>query len=176
MCAGSVALSFSRKNGAFALFYRWRMSITMRKGRFGEGEMTLPCPAGARGAAGVRKRRCLPLRGKSASELARRILAGPRERVFCGAFCPSGNFPGAPGNGKRAAIYADRVSKPPQAASPCSWACRRLHAQPPQAERIADCLPPARGAGRRQLRANGTGCRHCRPGGLCPHPLKGFIP
>ena len=39
------------------------------------------------------------LRGKSASELARRILAGSRERVFCGAFCPSGNFPGAPGNG-----------------------------------------------------------------------------
>ena len=32
---------------------------------------------------------------------ARRILVGSRERVFCGAFCPSGNFPGAPGNGKR---------------------------------------------------------------------------
>ena len=30
--------------------------------------MTLPCPAGARGAAGVRIRRCLPLRGKSAAE------------------------------------------------------------------------------------------------------------
>ena len=28
----------------------------------------LPCPVGARGAAGVRIRRCLPLRGKSASE------------------------------------------------------------------------------------------------------------
>ena len=37
-------------------------------------------------------------------------------------------------NGKRAAIHADLVSKPPQAASPCSWACRRLHAQQPQAE------------------------------------------
>ena len=36
-----------------------------RKGRF---LATLPCPAGARGAAGVRGRRCLPLRGKSASE------------------------------------------------------------------------------------------------------------
>ena len=35
---------------------------------------------------------------------------------------------------------------------------------------------PARGADRRQPRANGTGSRHCRPGGLCPHPLKGFIP
>ena len=36
-----------------------------RKGRF---LATLPCPVGARGAAGVRGRRCLPLRGKSASE------------------------------------------------------------------------------------------------------------
>ena len=35
---------------------------------------------------------------------------------------------------------------------------------------------PARGADRRLLRANGTGRRHCRPGGLCPHPLKGSIP
>ena len=48
----------------------------------------LPCPVGARGAAGVRIRRCLPLRGKSASELARRILAGSRERVFCGGVLP----------------------------------------------------------------------------------------
>ena len=48
----------------------------------------LPCLVGARCAAGVRIRRCLPLRGKSASELARRILAGSRERVFCGGVLP----------------------------------------------------------------------------------------
>ena len=35
---------------------------------------------------------------------------------------------------------------------------------------------PARGAGARLHGAEGAGCRHCRPGGLCPHPLKGFIP
>ena len=60
-----------------------------RKGRF---LATLPCPVGARGAAGVRGRRCLPLRGKSASELARRIWAGSWERAFCGAVCPSGGL------------------------------------------------------------------------------------
>ena len=49
-------------------------------GKVGEREMTLPCPAGARGAAGVRIRRCLPLRGKSASELARLILGVSREK------------------------------------------------------------------------------------------------
>ena len=47
-------------------------------GRNGGGEMMHPCPAGQGYAAGVRIRRCLPLRGKSASELARLILGGSR--------------------------------------------------------------------------------------------------
>src|SRR5699024_9911964 len=47
---------------------------------------TLPCPAGARGAAGVRGRRCLPLRGKSASDLARRILGYRGGKLFAGRF------------------------------------------------------------------------------------------
>ena len=51
----------------------------------------------------------------------------------------------------------------PKAAGPCSWACRRLHAQPFHSERNAADPPPARGAGLRLLRAKGTGCRHCRP-------------
>ena len=38
----------------------------------------------------MRKRRCLPLRGKSASELARLILGVSRGRAVCGAVCPSG--------------------------------------------------------------------------------------
>ena len=43
---------------------------------------TLPCPRqGQGGAAGVRDRRCSPLRGKSASELARLILEASRERA-----------------------------------------------------------------------------------------------
>ena len=60
----------------------------MRKERV--GEMTHPCPAGQGYAAGVRDRRCLPLRGKSASELARLILGVSRGRVERGALCPSG--------------------------------------------------------------------------------------
>ena len=52
--------------------------------------MTHPCPAGQGYAAGVRDRRCLPLRGKSASELARLILGVSRGRVERGALCPSG--------------------------------------------------------------------------------------
>ena len=58
-----------------------------RKGRF---LATLPCPVGARGAAGVRGRRCLPLRGKSASEWRAGFWACSRERAVCGAVCPSG--------------------------------------------------------------------------------------
>ena len=43
--------------------------------------------------------------------------------------------------------------------------CRRNRNEAP--------MPPTRGAWTREHRANGTGRRHCRPGGLCPHPLKG---
>ena len=52
--------------------------------------MTHPCPAGQGYAGDVRDRRCLPLRGKSASELARLILDVSRGRVERGALCPSG--------------------------------------------------------------------------------------
>ena len=53
--------------------------------------------------------------------------------------------------------------KTPQATGPCSWACRRLCARPPQAERNAARPPPARGAGLRHHGANGNGRRPCRP-------------
>ena len=53
--------------------------------------------------------------------------------------------------------------KPPQAAGPCSWACRRLRPPSPQPNRNAAHPPPARGVGVRRIRANGAGRRHCRP-------------
>ena len=60
----------------------------------------------------------------------------------------------------------------PQAAGPCSWACRRLLPPPPHPNRNAARPPPARGAGARLHGAEGTGSRHCRrgPGGgaACP--------
>ena len=52
--------------------------------------------------------------------------------------------------------------KTPQAAGPCSWACRRLPAPPSHAERNEAPMPPARGAWVRVPRAEGSGCRHCR--------------
>ena len=51
----------------------------------------------------------------------------------------------------------------PQAASPCSWTCRRLLLPPPQPKRTAAGPPPARGAGLRHPGAKGTGWRPCRP-------------
>ena len=53
--------------------------------------------------------------------------------------------------------------KTPQAASPCSWACRRLLPPPPHPNRNAAPKPPTRGAWVRDPRAEGTGCRHRRP-------------
>ena len=47
--------------------------------------------------------------------------------------------------------------KTPQAASPCSWACRRLSPSPPHAERNEAPMPPTRGAWVRVPRAEGTG-------------------
>ena len=52
--------------------------------------MTHPCPAGQGYAAGVRRRRCLPLRGKSASELARLFWACRVGEQGVEALCPSG--------------------------------------------------------------------------------------
>ena len=52
--------------------------------------------------------------------------------------------------------------KTPQAAGPCSWACRHLFSPPPHSERNAAPKPPTRGAWARRLRAEGTGSRHRR--------------
>ena len=256
----------------------------MRKERL--GGMTHPCPAGQGYAVGVRDRRCLPLRGKSASELARLILVCRGGKQGVGALCPSGTvgrrarktkhtllrsmrppsprnhpaggtagfartrsrdqslenpflgdggrFPAASPSPERrrrqalarglAAVCAhscpkrnesqpvcplrveqtgvnseptalaagtagpagsartrsrdqslenpflgnrppfSRSPRPPtpQAAGPCSWACRRLLASPPQPERNAARPPPIRGAGVRQHGAEGAGFRYYR--------------
>ena len=75
--------------GRAALRFGWGGSGSRRRQAHEQGPAackgmrwaTLPCPAGARDAAGVRDRRCSPLRGKSASELARLILEASRERA-----------------------------------------------------------------------------------------------
>ena len=83
-------------NGS-GLWFFFRHVPSCRKGK----KATVPCdaalPCRAKGAAGVRIRRCL-LCGQRRFKVARRIMAGSREKVFCGATCPSGNFPGAPGD------------------------------------------------------------------------------
>ena len=56
-----------------------------------------------------------------------------------------------------------RLPKTPQAASPCSWTCRRLYPPPSHQKRKEASMPPARGAWMRRLRAEGAGSRHCRP-------------
>ena len=58
--------------------------------------------------------------------------------------------------------FRNRPSPTPQAAGPCSWACRRLLASPPQPERNAARPPPIRGAGVRQHGAEGAGFRYYR--------------
>ena len=55
-------------------------------------------PRWARGAAGVRVRRCLPC-GQRRCRVARRILSCRGRKRGFGTFRPSGDFPGAPGDG-----------------------------------------------------------------------------
>ena len=62
-----------------------------------------------------------------------------------------------------------RLPKTPQAAGPCSWACRRVCALPPEQKRNEAPKPPARGAWVREYGAEGTGRRHCRPSRHCRH-------
>ena len=59
-------------------------------------------------------------------------------------------------------VIPSPVPKTPQAASPCSWTCRRLYARSLHSERNAAPKPPAHGAWARQFRAEGAGSRHCR--------------
>ena len=54
--------------------------------------------------------------------------------------------------------------KTPQAASPCSWACRRLRPLSPRKKRKEAPMPPTRGAWARRPRAEGAGRPHCGQG------------
>ena len=62
------------------------------------GDAALPCGQGALPVCGGR--RCLPC-GQRRCRVARRIMAYRGRKRGLKAFCPSGNFPGAPGNGAR---------------------------------------------------------------------------
>ena len=109
-----------------------------------------PCSAGARGRPGS------PAGGAGPAGSARtRSRDSSLENPFLGN---GSHFPTAPS------------PKPPQAASPCSWTCRRLHALSPHSERNAANPPLARGAGLRQHGAEGAGRRPCRPA-LDSHPF-----
>ena len=59
-----------------------------------------------------------------------------------------------------------------QAASPGSWACRRMLPPPPRSKRNAARPPPARGAARVIPGAEGAGRRHCRPSSSSHFPIK----
>ena len=68
------------------------------------------------------------------------------------------------GDGRRGKTD-DGSPKPPQAASPCSWACRRLLPPPPQPTRTAAHPPPCSWGGCASTRSR----RHCQP--ALPAPL-----
>ena len=63
-----------------------------------EGICDAALPGGARDAASVRIRRCLPC-GQRRCRVARRIFGVSQKETGPGAFCPSGYLAGAPGNG-----------------------------------------------------------------------------
>ena len=92
---------------------------------------TLPCPGGARGAAGVRIRRCLPLRGKDAAE-----YGAPDHGFIAGESCLRGGLP----------LNGGRAARPGDGSMPsCAPWDRRVHEVIPQGERRA--LPaPAQGS------------------------------
>ena len=69
---------------------------------------------------------------------------------------------GIPFSGNASVPPISPSPKTPQADGPCSWAVRRLPARSLHLDRNAAHPPPARGAGVRLLRANGTVSRHCR--------------
>ena len=119
------------------------------------GEMTLPCPAGARGAAGVRIRRCSPLRGEGASELARLILVCRGERALAERSVLQELFGRRAGKRKTGRRYPHSRRVP---AKNAKVGAAFAHPEPLLSGRSFPL--PSRGEN----------------GGLCPHPLKGSIP
>ena len=128
---------------------------------------TLPCPDGARGAAGVRRRRCLPPVGQRRCCVARLILAGLRGKARCGAVCLSGRA------GRRAGrTGAGARSRQGMDIHVLRWACRLMGENAP--------LSPLRRPREDRLAAlPATAIFPAIPrgnGGLCPHPPKGPVP
>ena len=112
------------------------------------------CPTGANSVAPAPPQRPLPGRARQ----RRPTRAVPtRHHSSTSAASTRPALPSTP--------HLSVPQKPPQAAGPCSWACRRLRPPPPHQKRKEAPLPPARGAWARRPRANGAGRRHCRPPG-----------
>ena len=124
--------SFREERG-FRPFYRSRMSIPMRKGRLREREMTLPCPAGARGRCRCAEATLFAPAGQKRFRVARLILGVSRGKAGRWGALPIRN----------------------------GWQARQKdEAYPFALHEAAASAQPSRGGN----------------GGLCPHPLKGFIP
>ena len=160
------------------LFSRRRVpSCRKHASHTGERRLRLPCvrclaPLG-QGALPVCVFDAVCPAGQKRFRVGAPVLVGSRERVFCGAFCPSGNFPGAPGNGScgarrhrfrlsggdvRARHHGRRRALLPVKSSTSSYAPANAAIFPPSPP--PPHPPPSRGEN----------------GGLCPHPPKGFDP
>ena len=144
------------------------------------------CPSGRAGRrAGRRGKNALRIRAhpSRAGRRARSMGDGVDGRFARGENCPLfprpprfRNHPaGRPAGSARTRprdqslgnpFLGKRPPKTPQAAGPCSWACRRLCPHRPTRNEKEAPMPPARGAWARRIRANGAGRRHCRPAGL----------
>ena len=99
----------------------------------------------------LRKTRSLPRHAMIRRATLQRLCPQGKQRRPCTPAVPLAH------RGKAASPNA------PQAAGPCSWACRRQHPPPPHPKRNAASKPPAHGAWAREHGANGAGRRHCRP-------------
>ena len=134
-----------------------------------QGLADAPGARGGRGRWALRARRNLPALPAAAS------FSQP-SRGETGGLCPhppKGPVPWVSLFGEPAHISPVSPSpQTPQAASPCSWTCRRLYPPPSHQKRKEASMPPARGAWMRRHGAEGAGCRHCRPGIILPPPIR----
>ena len=124
-------------------------------------------PRGQGGAAGVRRRRCLPLRGKSASELARLFWFAAGENRKSGRFAHHEWLAGAPGDESCGALqgvdHCLHYPAPGKRARASSYLFTTFsRPQKPASRSFRNALFPLPSRG--------------ETGGLCPHPLKGSIP
>ena len=116
-------------------------------------------PQRGKGRCGVRRRRCLPRWGKGAAVWRAWFWLVRGEMLFMRRFALQEGLAGAPGGRGKTAL--------------------RIRAHPSRAGRRARSTGALRA--RRKLPALPAAASFSQPsrgenGGLCPHPLKGFIP